>query len=57
MYQPVRDPDLIRAAARNRSLEEALAHFQLARAADVGPSDHWVSIAFAIAREQRSSED
>lgn len=53
MYQPVRNPDLIREAARNRSLDEALTHFQLARTADVGPSDHWVSIAFAIARQQR----
>jgi hypothetical protein len=57
VYQPVRDPDIIREAARNRSLDEALAHFQLARSADAGPSEHWISIAFAIAREQRAAED
>jgi hypothetical protein len=54
VYQPVRDPDLIRQAARNRSVDEALTHFQLARTADTGPTEHWVSIAFAIVREQRS---
>lgn len=57
MYQPIRDPDLIRQAASNRSLDEALTHFQLARTVDTGPAEHWVSIAFAIARQQRAPDE
>jgi hypothetical protein len=48
------DKDLIAAAARGRSIDEALAHWQLAGGAQAGKdAQHWVSIAFAAAKQQR----
>jgi hypothetical protein len=48
------DKDLIVTAARGRSVEEALAHWQLAGGAQAGKdAQHWVTIAFAAAKHQR----
>jgi hypothetical protein len=44
------------ATARGLTVEEALAHWQLAGGADGGKkAQHWVSIGFGIARAKRAS--
>jgi hypothetical protein len=47
------DPVPIRGAADLRTVEDALAHWQMMRTAETGRGDHWVSIAFEIARRER----
>jgi hypothetical protein len=50
---PLLEPMFVRDAAQLRTIEEALAHLQIVRTAETGPGDHWISIAFEIARRER----
>lgn len=47
------DPTPVRGAADLRSVDEALTHWQSVRAAEAGRGEHWISIAFEIARRER----
>jgi hypothetical protein len=47
------EPGLIRGAADLRTVEDALAHWQLVQTAEAGRGEQWISVAFEIARRER----
>jgi hypothetical protein len=51
--QPPMDVDLIRKAARGRSVDDALTGWERATS-KVARSDDWIAIAFEIARKSRA---